>query len=120
MLHGVNSLVIKHRGDESKEPLIFMPLSKVLVHNCPSKIQLFQCAAECIKHIIFLKELWAGCVLMNSSSSIILLYGSNNIKKSIFPSAAVCKIGLVSDYLVIHPVIYKLLAHSSVQREDGA
>lgn len=54
---------------------------------------------------------------MNSSSSIILLYGSNNIKKSIFPSAAVCKIGLVSDYLVIHPVIYKLLAHSSVQRE---
>lgn len=54
---------------------------------------------------------------MNSSSSIILLYGSNNIKKSIFPSAALCKVGLVSDYLVIHPVIYKLLAHSSVQRE---
>lgn len=54
---------------------------------------------------------------MNSSSSIILLYGRNNMKKSIFPSAAVCKVGLVSDYLVIHPVIYKLLAHSSVQRE---
>lgn len=54
---------------------------------------------------------------MNSSSGIILLYGRNNIKKSIFPSAAVCKVGLVSDYLVIHPVIYKLLAHSSVQRE---
>lgn len=57
---------------------------------------------------------------MNSSSGIILLYDSNNIKKSIFPSTAICKVGLVSDYLVIHPVIYKLLAHSLVQRENGA
>lgn len=64
-----------------------------------------------------MKSYGPGLLLMNSSSSIILLYGSNNIKKSIFPSAAVCKVGLVSDYLVIHPVIYKLLAHSSVQRE---
>lgn len=58
-----------------------------------------------------------GLLLMNSSSSIILLYDSNNIKKSIFRSTAICKVGLVSDYLVIHPVIYKLLAHSLVQRE---
>lgn len=53
---------------------------------------------------------------MNPSSSIILLYDSNNIKKSIFPSAAICKIGLVSDYLVIHPVIYINFWHTVQSR----
>lgn len=56
-------------------------------------------------------------LLMNCSSSIVLLYDGNNIKQSISPSAVVCKIWLVSDYLVIHPVTYKRLAHTERERE---